>query len=169
MGKSMESGNRFVWFRSCVRSCARSGCLVESDRKSWDGPFPFFLMPLRAFPFTFPPPPNLISNLVRFIGVFVDNPEVIADYPSKIWKALRAFFTIASSSLCTHQCVPGFWNERQQKLRNPEHNKDSHQTMIANRLINYLSSSSASSSSSVSIPNMKNTWWAQPWISVVCG
>ena len=54
--------SRFVSFRSCVRSCARSGCLVECEPQSGNLPFPFSLMPFRASHFPFPPPPNLLSN-----------------------------------------------------------------------------------------------------------
>ena len=45
-------GNRFVSCRVCVRACARSGCLVELDRKRGCLPFPFSLFGARSFPFS---------------------------------------------------------------------------------------------------------------------
>ena len=59
----------FRLVRACLRAGARSGCLVEFEPKSRDLPFPFSLMPCRAFPF--PSPHTQISYpiLAGLLGV----------------------------------------------------------------------------------------------------
>ena len=56
-----QPANRFVSIRSCVLACARSGCPVEFKRSTCDQPFPFSLLPHRAFPFPSLPTPTLVS------------------------------------------------------------------------------------------------------------
>ena len=67
-----ESNHEIVSFRSCARACARSGCLVEFDPKSWRLPFPFSLFGLASFPFSLPHiPQTSYPSLV--LGLSVPN------------------------------------------------------------------------------------------------
>ena len=61
-----ESQREIVLFRfvSFVRSCARSGCLVEFDPKSWRPPFPFPFLLWQAFPLISPYTPELPIQLL---------------------------------------------------------------------------------------------------------
>ena len=63
VGSWGQPGNRYVSFASCVRACARSGCLVAFDLKSGRLPIRFSLL-LFELSFSLPPhTPNLLSNL----------------------------------------------------------------------------------------------------------
>ena len=67
VGWWVQLGDRLVSFRSCVRVCARSECLLEFGFKR-GCIFSLFLFVLRSFPFSLPLTPNLLSNFGWLIG-----------------------------------------------------------------------------------------------------